>query len=133
MLVSRNGKQQEFKVVLDALDRDQGAVLASADSEAGGSNALGLSVENISSQQRQDMEGPAGGVMVTKVESDEAWRAGLRPGDVLLMINNREIEDVRGFESIVSDLEAGRAVALRVWRDGSSTFFAYTPRVEDSG
>jgi serine protease Do len=131
--VSRNGKQREFNVVLDALDNDDNTTLAAEDSGAGVSNVLGLAVESLNEQRRLDMEAPRGGVLVTDVESDEAWRAGLRPGDLLLMINNQEVDGLSGFESIVGELEPGRAVALRVWRDGASTFFAYTPKGEEAG
>lgn len=131
--VSRNGEEREFEVVLDALNRDADEVLASDGGDESRSNVLGLAVERISSQQRREMEAPEGGVLVSDVESDAAWRAGLRPGDVLLMINNQPIEGLDAFQDIVGNLEPGRAVALRVWRDGATTFFAYTPGdTEDS-
>jgi len=133
VLVSRAGQQREFNVVLDALNDDEATTLAAEDRSSGVSNMLGLAIENLDEQRRQDMEAPRGGVLITDVESDEAWRAGLRPGDVLLMINNREIRDVSDFEVIVGELKPDRAVALRVWRDGASTFFAYTPKGEDIG
>jgi S1-C subfamily serine protease len=37
------------------------------------------------------------------------------------------------FETLVEKIEPGRAVALRVWRNGTANFIAYTPRDKDEG
>jgi len=131
--VSREGKEKIFDVVLDALDGDGETALASGGGEAGRSNVLGLVVESITSDRRRELGDPEGGVLITDIESDDAWRAGLRPGDVVLMINNRDIENLDDFASVVENIEPNRAVALRVWRNGTANFIAYTPRVEDEG
>jgi len=131
LLVSRNGEEKTFDVTLDALKQDQGQALASSAGEASSSNVLGLAVDNVSQDQRSQNNAPEGGVEITRVESDEAWRAGLRPGDVVLMINNHTVGNLADFNRIVKDIEPGHAVALRVWRDGTTAFFAYTPKGEE--
>lgn len=133
VLVSRDGKEKTFKVTLDALSGDSGEELAGGPEEAQIENALGLVVENINSDRRRELGDPEGGVVISDIESDEAWRAGLRPGDVILMINNRAVEDMDDFEELVEDVEPGRAVALRVWRNGVANFIAYTPGDRDDG
>ena len=90
-------------------------------------------MENINSERRRELGDPEGGVVITDIESDDAWRAGLRPGDVILMINNRDVEGMDDFETLVEKIEPGRAVALRVWRNGTANFIAYTPRDKDEG
>jgi serine protease Do len=65
------------------------------------------------------------------VESDAAFRAGLRAGDVILMINHEAVGDLDDFEDIVSDLTPGRAVALRILRDGVTSFIAFTPSASE--
>lgn len=131
--VSRNGSERDVDVVLDALDANDREVLADADGGSNRSNLLGLAVEGLTADQRRALEGVEGGVIVSNVESDAAWRAGLRPGDVILMINNTPVDDMTVFDEIVEDLEPGKAVALRVWRNGATTFFAYTPQEENVG
>jgi serine protease Do len=126
--VSRNGKQMSFEVVLDALPTPDGQAQASADGGADSSNVLGLAVESIGAQQRSDLGDPRGGVIITDVESDAAWRAGLRPGDVILAINNQTVSGMDDFSELVEDLPADRSVALRVWRNGTSSFIAYRPQ-----
>jgi len=131
--VSREGKEKTFEVTLDALDSDSGAVLASNDSAQNSGNVLGLAVESINNDRRRELGDPEGGVVITDVESDDAWRAGLRPGDVILMINNQPVGNMDDFDNLIKDVEPGRAIALRVWRNGTASFVAYTPRDNDEG
>jgi len=129
--VSREGKEKIFDVTLDALDGEGGTVVADNEAEPQTGNMLGLVVESINEDRRRELGDPEGGVVITKIESDDAWRVGLRPGDVILMINNRDIEDMDGFEALVKKIEPDHAVALRVWRNGTASFIAYTPREKD--
>ena len=133
VVVSREGKEKTFKVTLDALDGDSEEVLADGSDGTQIENVLGLVVESISGDRRRELGDPEGGVVISDIESDDAWRAGLRPGDVILMINNRGVEDLEDFEDLVEKIEPGRAVALRVWRNGVANFIAYTPRDRDEG
>ncbi len=131
--VSREGKEKTFDVTLDALDSDSATALAENSSKHNAGNALGLAVESINSDRRRELGDPEGGVVITEVESDDAWRAGLRPGDVILMINNQSIGDMDDFDEQLKKVEPDRAVALRVWRNGTASFIAYTPRDKDEG
>ena len=131
VLVSRNGKEKTFNVTLDALESDQEGNLLGSDTGSRQSNALGLQVEPISNEMRRSLGDPDGGVVVTRVESDAAYRAGLRPGDVILMINNDKIDDVDSFDKAVKSVPEGKAVALRVMREGITRFIAYTPAAEE--
>lgn len=129
--VSRNGKEKTLTVVLDALEGDESGSPLAADAGGGQSNALGLQVESISAEARRSLGDPEGGVLLSRVESDAAYRAGLRRGDVILMINNQPVGDIEEFDRIVAALPSGKAVALRIMRDGVTRFVAYTPTVED--
>jgi serine protease Do len=131
VLVSRNGETQIFDVVLDALPTDGGGAADSSGGRESRSNSLGLAVESIAGDQRRELGDPDGGVIIADVESDAAWRAGVRPGDVILMINNRAVADMDAFIDIVADIQPGRAVALRIWRNGTTSFIAYTPQAEE--
>jgi serine protease Do len=129
--VSRNGKEKTLTVVLDALEDDELGSQLAAEAGGGQSNALGLQVESISADARRALGDPEGGVLLSRVESDAAYRAGLRRGDVILMINNEPVDDVEDFDRIVAALPSGKAVALRIMRDGVTRFVAFTPTVED--
>jgi serine protease Do len=129
--VSRDGKERTFEVTLDALNADESGAPSVAEAETLKSNALGLAVQDLGNEQRRSLGNPEGGVIITKVESESAYRAGLRAGDVILMLNNTAVEDVEAFNEIVTKVKPGKAVALRILRDGVSNFIAYTPSIEE--
>jgi serine protease Do len=131
IVVSRNGTRRTFTVVLDALEEEADDERLAADAGGERSNALGLQVEPIGAEQRRALGDPAGGVLVSRVESDAAYRAGLRRGDVILAINNQAVEDVESFEEQVASLTPGKAVAVRIMREGVTRFIAFTPAIED--
>jgi len=131
VVISRNGKEQTVKVTLDALEADEEGNLQAAESGDRQSNALGLQVEPIRDDMRRALGDPEGGVVVTRVESDAAYRAGIRRGDVILMINSEKIEDMDAFDKAVKSIPEGKAVALRIMREGVTRFIAFTPSAED--
>ena len=131
VIVSRNGKKKTFTVTLDALESDEDGNLLASPGESGQSNALGIQAEPINDNRRRALGDPDGGILVSRIESDAAFRAGLRPGDVVLTINNQAVEDIESFDAIVESLPEGKAVALRVMRDGITRYIAYSPTVED--
>ena len=131
VLISRNGKSKEFTVILDALESDEDGNLQASNAGSSQSNALGIAVESITADQRQALGDPEGGVIITKVENDGAYRAGLRRGDVILMINNSQVESIDSFKEIVESVPEDKAVALRIMRQGVTNFIAFTPSTED--
>ena len=133
VVVSRDGRQRSFEVILDALEPQEEALLASDEADMERDSGLGLAVEDLSAARRAQMEAPDTGVLITEVSSDAAYRAGLRPGDILLRVNNRVVANVEEFQQATGNLEPGRAVAVRLWRGGQTTFLAFTPDEEDVG
>jgi len=131
ILVSRNGDERTFDVTLDALDANENEGELASTEESSHSNTLGIAVESITSDLRQNLGDHTGGVLISKIESDAAYRAGLRRGDVVLMINSDQVDDVGSFDDIVESLPKGKAVALRIMRQGVTNFIAYTPPVEE--
>jgi len=131
LTISRWGETQELTVSLDERDEDQQTSDRGETQDSKPTNALGLSVEELSDEQLRRAEGIDGGLMVAAVDSDNAYRAGIRKGDVIRMINNQQVRTLQDFDSIVGSIEPGRSVALLVWRDGTTQFVAYTPEGEE--
>jgi serine protease Do len=131
VLIIRNGQEKTFIVTLDALESDQDGNLLATNSGSSQSNSLGIIVEQINENRRRALGNPEGGVIVSRIESDAAFRAGLRTGDVILTINNESVENAESFDQIAESLPEGKAVALRVMREGVTRYMAFSPPVEE--
>ena len=59
------------------------------------------------------------GVMVADVEEDVGL--GLRPGDVVVDVDGRQVEDAAELRRILSSYETGDEIEFRIWRDGAET------------
>jgi serine protease Do len=87
-------------------------------------NKLGISVADITDEQRESLENIKNGVLVQEVESGIAADAGIQSGDVVLRIQNNVIRDVNEFDKIVKNLPVGKSVAVLIQRRGSPVFLA---------
>jgi serine protease Do len=128
--LSRWGDQKVVEVELDEREEAEPLDTSGPGEDEAPTNALGLTVEPLTDAQRRQLEDVEGGVLITAVESDAAYREGVRRGQILQMINNRRVNDMDDFREIVESLDAGRSVALLLWSNGASQFVAYTPESE---
>ena len=87
-------------------------------------NRLGVSVTDLTTEERQMLQVVKGGVLVQNVVNGAAKNAGIQPCDVILRIHNDIIHDVDDFEKIAKTLPAGKSVAVLVQRRGSPAFLA---------
>ena len=88
------------------------------------SNRIGLTVSNLSDDQREQLQVPKNGVLVQKVAKGAGLDAGIQSGDVILRIQDSVIKDVADFDKIVKNLPSGKSVALLIQRRGSPVFLA---------
>jgi len=126
--ILRDGKPKKLDVVLRELPED-GRMASmrrggprSAESDRGG--LQGVVVSDLNPQLRQQFEVPreVQGALVTDVDEDStAWKAGLRPGDVLVEINRQPVRDAEAAIDTVQTLEHA-LIRLRVWREGANRF-----------
>ncbi|MCP4876704.1 MAG: DegQ family serine endoprotease [Gammaproteobacteria bacterium] len=93
-------------------------------------SALGMKVEELSSDARKRLK-ISSGVQVVEVDAaSPASDAGILKGDVITMIDNREIDSINDFEVVTDELKSGKSVALLVQRRAGPVFLAIRP--EDS-
>ena len=108
----RDGKQKTFKATLGALDLPQEEVIANLGEEFDGAELVSNNATVPNSNGR-------GGVLAASVEANSpAYRRGLRSGDVITAVNNRQIQNLQDFQSVVA---ASRSIILRVQRGGRRT------------
>jgi serine protease Do len=123
--VLRNGNATTLYVVTAELPEEEAVKLASVkEPETAEANKLGLAVIDLTAEQRQQMESKDHGVLVTEVTDGPARSAGIRKGDVVLMLNGVKIESSADFKRLASDLPAGKAVSILVQRQGNPIFLA---------
>ena len=131
--ILRNGESKTLHVLTaelpgeDALQLATGGTLAVPKApEPHVADKLGLSVLDLTPQQREEHQVPEHGVLVEKVEAGPAREAGVRSGDVVLMINNQQVDGAAEFKQLASELPTGRAVSILVQREGNPIFLALT-------
>ncbi|MCF6264404.1 MAG: DegQ family serine endoprotease [Xanthomonadales bacterium] len=125
LLLNRSGEQKNISVKLDELLTDAIAAADPATNDTGLSNVLGLLVGEIDENVRRQNGIPKGGVLVREIESESAWRAGIRRGDIVLRINRGNVDSLTSFNKLVQSIRAGESVALLVVRNGNPNFVAY--------
>ena len=126
--ILRGGQSMTLRVTTDELPDDDELQVASArapdDVEA---NALGLTVRDLNDEERATFDVGDQGVFVNQVSNGPASRAGVREGDLILMLNNEKVSSIEEFERLAADLPEGKAVSVLVQRQGNPIFLALKP------
>ena len=127
--VMRNRKRQDLKVKIGELPREEQTKLVERSGSPGDSRwakikELGIAVSNLSEEVRErlELDKDKQGVIVEKVNSGIAQEAGVRAGDVILMLNSQAVKDVKELEAVLKKLPKGKAVPLLVHRRGGPVF-----------
>jgi len=120
--VVRNKSPKTLKVKVGGLDADDSYSLAAGKSGGSRGGRLGMQVESVPAESLERF-GINGGVVVRSVEPGSvAAESGLRPGDVITLIDTSPIKSTETFEKAVDGLKSGSSVPLRLIRDGSPLF-----------
>ncbi|MDN5751937.1 MAG: DegQ family serine endoprotease [Nitrosospira sp.] len=120
--VWRNGATKELTVTVDELPPDERTAGRGKRGKAPDtSNRIGLSLTELTAEQKQQLE-VGNGLLVDDMAPGIASRAGVRPGDVILSINNQDVKTVDQFNQILNKIEKGRTIALLVRRGDTATF-----------
>ena len=88
-------------------------------------NALGLVVSDLTDAQKKELKIEGGAIV--EIAEGAAARAGIRPGDVVLRLNNNDVKDVKQFSALVSKLEPKKTAVLLIRRGESSQFVPVKP------
>ncbi len=126
MQVWRRGKTVTLNVKVGEMPASETAE-AGAESapKAMAADALGLKVTEVPETARSKGNFK-GGVLVTEAD-DPAATAGLLPGDIILVVNDKDVTDPKQFAKLVAQLPKTQAAALLVLRDGQTQWVPVTP------
>jgi serine protease Do len=104
LTVIRRGKTKQLKIKIDALDRGNKTSKKTSKRSEVIDSEYGLEVQDITRdiQEKLNLKN-RGGVLISYVaQSSIAEDAGLKAGQVILSVNQRNVESVRHFKTIVS-------------------------------
>ena len=88
-------------------------------------NALGLVVADLTEERKSQLR-VRGGVVVETADGAAA-RAGIRPGDLILSLNNQDITGMRAFNEQVARLDRTKTHVMLVRRGDSARFVPIPP------
>ena len=130
----RDGKTLTLPVTISELPADGPLAAArGASPEAAAGNPLGIVADDLAPEQRKQL-GIANdeGIVVTRITGNTARRAGLAPGDVILMVGRKPVKSVSGFNTMIKAAKPGDSIMLLVRRDEQTQFLALTlPKTAD--
>ncbi len=124
--VIRSGKTHKLRVTIDELPKNLSAGNATPEpiEEKQAANALNVVVTEPTAEQREQLGLDEYGILVESVSEGPAGNAGIRSGDIILMLNNERIADLNAFNNIVSSLPKNRSIPILIQRQGNPTFLA---------
>lgn len=131
------GKTVRVKVLRDGRERVLNVTLGEMPSETAGAEPqvpekeyeLGLRVVNIddSRAQRFGIQATSGVVIIEIRTNTPADKAGIRVGDVIMMIGTKNISDIDDYRDAIGKLKKGKPVIFHVQRGDRKLYIAVTP------
>ena len=123
--VLRDGKTRNLDVVIGELPAEDDVRLSARGAPSKKiDNRLNLTIKDLTAEQRREFDLEDHGVLVEHVDEGPAGKAGIRKGDLLLLIDNQKVRDAVHFSELVSALAAGKSVPILIQRRGGPLFLA---------
>ena len=124
--ILRDGLAMTLQVTTDELPAEDEVQVAAAQGPDGvEATRLGIVVRDMTEEERASADTVDRGVVVSSVSAGgPAERAGIREGDLILMLNNGKVANGDDFSRLVAELPRGKAVSVLVQRQGNPIFLA---------
>ena len=133
LTVWRRGQNRDLSITVAEMEAERsaragqpgGRQQAPGAAPAPAVNALGLGVADLNDERRTQLRIKNG--VVVEAADGAAARAGIRPGDVILQMNNQDVVNARQFNEAVAKLDRNRNHILLVRRGDSAQFVPIRP------
>jgi serine protease Do len=121
--IYRQGEEKTLSVAVGEMQAEKTAAAgrSQASPETG---RLGLAVEDLTPEQKQQLE-VKGGVVVGGVQGPAA-KAGIHEGDVVLAVNGESIQSAKQFKQLVDNAPQGKPLALLIQRGENRIYVPVT-------
>jgi serine protease Do len=113
--ISRKGERQTLTATVGEMQAKPAATAAEAPKPGGTPSKLGLSVRELQPEERKKL-GVDYGLVVVGVDPGAAGRTPIRPGDVIVAVNQTRFKSLEEFTKLIEAQQKGDTVALLVRR-----------------
>jgi len=129
MMVWRKGESVNLTITVGEMPSSEpvaSAPTTPAPSEPPGQTALGLTVVNLTDQERQALD-ISSGVKVTE-SSGVGAGAGIIAGDIVLTIGNVDVASAEQFVQLANQAQSGKPLGMMVQRNGQTQWILVKPK-----
>jgi len=128
MEVWRKGKRVTLDITVDEMPGSQSVAPASPDKPvAPGVTAMGVTVVDLTADERKKLGVASGGVRVTESTGIGA-SAGIVAGDVILTVGNTDISSAQQFVKLVGNGTQDKPIGMMIQRDGQTQWVLVRPQ-----
>jgi len=124
VVVMRDNKEITIQTTVEELPESEQLAQLETKTSRLVDERLAIEVADLNNEQREELAIEQGGVFVVNVEQGPAALAGVRPGDVLISLNNKKLTDAKQFLDLAKSLAKNKAIPLLVQRGSGATFLA---------
>jgi serine protease Do len=124
LLLWRNGRKENFRIVLEGRDDEEVAARVDRPTEEKKVQSLGINVKDMSEEELSlyDLDN---GVLIQSIDQNSpAQREGLRRGDVIYEIDGKDVSSVSDLNEYIDSRESGTIIKLQTrsrFSDGNTS------------
>jgi len=129
--VLRNAQEKTLNVTVEELDLNaeqngghRAPTRENDQPEEHGASGFGLTLEQVTPAMARRLQLPSGqtGAVITDVDPDGPGAGLLRPGDVILSVNRKQVSSANEAARALQAVQSGHLAQLIVWRGNAETF-----------